>query len=176
MLYLILIVIIFLRLLLIRVTPAEMGPAYWIAMGATAISVRAAAGVLALGGPRPSSLVEGLHPFLIGLSFVLWAWGTWWIPLLVLFGIWRYLVRGYSKSYEPRLWNVVFPLGMYAVASDSLGRAAHFDVMVSVATGWVWVGFAAWVAVLATMALAAFRVVLPPRPGRQADERGADPL
>ncbi|MHB1803144.1 MAG: tellurite resistance/C4-dicarboxylate transporter family protein, partial [Actinomycetes bacterium] len=42
MLYLIFIVIIFLRLLLIEVTPAEMGPAYWIAMGATAISVRAA--------------------------------------------------------------------------------------------------------------------------------------
>lgn len=164
MLYLVLIVIIFLRLLVIEVTPAEMGPAYWIAMGATAISVRAAAGVLGLtGATHPSALVSVLRPFIIGLSFVLWAWGTWWIPLLVLFGIWRYLMRGYPKTYEPRLWNVVFPLGMYAVASVSLGRAAHFGFMVTVATVWVWVGVAAWVAVLAVMAYAGIRAVLPKR-------------
>ena len=98
MLYLILIVIIFLRLLLVEVTPAEMGPAYWIAMGATAISVRAAAGILVLHGPHATILVTDLRPFLIGLSVVLWAFGTWWIPLLVLFGLWRYVVRGYSRA------------------------------------------------------------------------------
>ena len=73
MLYLILIVIIFLRLLLVEVTPTEMGPAYWIAMGATAISVRAAAGILVVHGPRTTILVTDLRPFLIGLSVVLWA-------------------------------------------------------------------------------------------------------
>ncbi len=150
-LYLVLIVIIFLRLMVVEVTPAEMGPAYWIAMGATAISARAAAGILVLHGPRVGVIVSEMHPFLVGLSVVLWAFGTWWIPLLVLLGIWRYLVRGYPKGYEPRLWSVVFPLGMYTVASYTLGRAAGLDFMVAVARVWLWVGVVAWVAVLGLM-------------------------
>jgi tellurite resistance protein TehA-like permease len=154
MLYLILIVIIFSRLLLIEVTPAEMGPAYWIAMGATAISVRAAAGILALHSPQSAPLVNELRPFDTGLSLVLWAFGTWWIPLLVLFGIWRYLIRRYPRTYEPRLWSVVFPLGMYTVASWSLGHTTAFSFMSSIATVWIWVGIGAWVVVLALMAAA----------------------
>ncbi len=150
MLYLVLIVIIFLRLLLIEVTPAEMGPAYWIAMGATAISVRAAAGILTLNGPH-AVLVAVLRPFVVGLSVVLWAFGTWWIPLLVLLGFWRYVLRRYPRTYEPRLWNVVFPLGMYTVASWTLGQTPGLGFMASVARVWVWVGFAAWVSVLGLM-------------------------
>lgn len=154
MLYLVLIVLIFLRLLLVAVTPAEMGPAYWIAMGATAISVRAAAGILVLHGPHSGALVADMRPFLIGLSVVLWAFGTWWIPLLVLFGMWRYVVQRYSRAYEPRLWSVVFPLGMYTEASYTLGKAAGLGFMVSIARAWVWVGVAGWVAVFGLMLVA----------------------
>jgi tellurite resistance protein TehA-like permease len=159
MLYLIFIVIIFLRLLLIEVTPAEMGPAYWIAMGATAISVRAAAGILALHNPQSAELVNQLRPFDTGLSLVLWAFGTWWIPLLVLFGIWRYLIRGYPRTYEPRLWSVVFPLGMYTVACWTLGHTTAFTFMTSIARVWIWVGVAAWVVVLVLMAVASLRAL-----------------
>ena len=163
MLYLILIVIIFLRLLLVEVTAAEMGPAYWIAMGATAISVRAAAGILTLHGPNAAALVTQIRPFVVGISVVLWSFGTWWIPLLVLFGIWRYVIRGYSRAYEPRLWSVVFPLGMYTVASATLGRVDGLGFMVSVARIWVFVGLVAWAGVLALM-LASFALALRSRP------------
>src|SRR5579875_2038273 len=159
MLYLVLIVIIFLRLLLIEVTPAEMGPAYWIAMGATAISVRAAAGILVLHDPSSAVLVAVMRPFVVGLSVVLWAFGTWWIPLLVLLGFWRYVLRRYPRTYEPRLWNVVFPLGMYTVASFSLGRVPGLGFMASIARVWVWVGVAAWVGVLFLMAGALVRTL-----------------
>ena len=166
MLYLILIAIIFLRLLLVEVTPTEMGPAYWIAMGATAISVRAAAGVLVLHGPPSATLVGEMHPFLVGFSVVLWAFGTWWIPLLVAFGVWRYIIHHYSWAFEPRLWSVVFPLGMYTVASYTLGKAARLDFMVSIARIWVFVGLAAWAAVTVLM-IAAFSRALPHRrPGK----------
>jgi tellurite resistance protein TehA-like permease len=173
MLYLILIVIIFLRLLLIEVPPAGMGPAYWIAMGATAISVRAAAGILALHSPQSASLVNQLRPFDTGLSLVLWAFGTWWIPLLILFGIWRYLVPGYPRSYEPRLWSVVFPLGMYTVACWILGHTTAFTFMASIARVWVWVGVAAWVAVLVLMAAAFLRGVRNHAPPNQRTHRGS---
>jgi tellurite resistance protein TehA-like permease len=52
------------------------------------------------------------------------------------------------------MWSVVFPLGMYTVASVSLGRAANLGFMVTVARGWLWVGVAAWAAVLVLMLVA----------------------
>lgn len=160
MLYLILIVMIFFRLLLVEVTAKEMGPAYWIAMGATAISARAAAGILALRGDFSSIIVGDLKPFLIGFSVVLWAFGSWWIPLLVLFGIWRYLIQKYPKDYEPRLWSVVFPVGMYTVASYSLGSVAHLDFMTTIGKVWLWVGVFTWLIVMILMAAALFKTIL----------------
>ena len=153
-LYLIFVVIIFLRLFLIETTPKEMGPAYWILMGATAISVRAAAGILGCVETAPDPLITGMHSFILGLAVVLWSFGSWFIPLLVLFGLWRYFVRGYSWAYEPKLWSVVFPLGMYTVASQTLGTAADIGFMTSLARAWVWVGVAAWFAVTVLLLVA----------------------
>lgn len=159
MLYVVLIVIILLRLLTIEVTPVEMGPAYWIAMGATAISITAAAKILTIKGLAAHTLLGQFRPFVVGLSVTLWAFGTWWIPLLVLFGIWRHIIRRYPAQYEPRLWSMVFPLGMYTVASFSLGQVHGLGFMVSVARAWVWVGVAAWVVVLSLMGVALLRVI-----------------
>ncbi|MEO8094685.1 MAG: tellurite resistance/C4-dicarboxylate transporter family protein [Pseudolysinimonas sp.] len=158
-LYLILVVIIFLRLFLIETTPAEMGPAYWILMGATAISVRAAAGILAISIAAPTPLLTEVHAFVAGAAVVLWSFGSWFIPALVLFGLWRYFVRHFSWSYEPKLWSVVFPLGMYAVASVTLGRAIDFEFMRALASVWVWFGVAAWGAVILIMVIAFVRSV-----------------
>lgn len=50
------------------------------------------------------------------------------------------------------LWSVVFPLGMYTVASDSLGRTTGgLGFMATVARTWVFVGFGAWAMVLALL-------------------------
>ena len=147
MLYVVLIVIIFLRLFLVEVTPGEMGPAYWIAMGATAISVRAATGILAIHDQAAASMLREMHPVLVGLSVIVWSFGTWWIPLLILFGLWRHVLRHYPLSYEPRLWSVVFPLGMYTVASLTLGQTPGLEIMASIGRVWFWVGVGAWVAV-----------------------------
>jgi tellurite resistance protein TehA-like permease len=156
-LYLVLVVIIFLRLLLVGTTPAELGPGYWILLGATAISVRAAAGILTLPDGERLRLIPEVHGFVAGFAVVLWSFGSWFIPALVLFGLWRHVVRRYSSSYEPGLWSVVFPLGMYAVASASLGGAIDFGFLRDLASVWVWVGVAAWTAVLLLMIVALLR-------------------
>jgi tellurite resistance protein TehA-like permease len=171
-LYLALIVIILLRLIVVEVTPAEMGPGYWITMGATAISVLAAARLLGLPPVAGGFPLGELHPYLLGTALVLWSFGSWWVPLLVLFGFWRHLLRRFSLAYEPRLWSMVFPLGMYTAASYRLGQASGFGFMVTIAKVWVWVGFGAWVAVLALMALALLRALLRPRQGSPAVQRG----
>lgn len=168
-LYLILVVIIFLRLFLIETTAAEMGPAYWILMGATAISVRAAAGILDLGELHPSPLLGHIHSFVAGFTVVLWAFGSWFIPMLVIFGLWRYFVRRFPWSYEPKLWSVVFPLGMYAVASVTLGRAIDFEFMQQLAAVWVWIGVAAW-AMVSVLLVAAFVKAVGPRSTTRARE------
>ena len=61
---------------------------------------------------------------------------------------------------SPRLWSMVFPFGMYTVASYTLGRAAGLSFMVSVARVWVWVGVAAWVVVLSHMLAALARALV----------------
>jgi tellurite resistance protein TehA-like permease len=159
-LYLVLVVIIVLRLMVVEVTPREMGPAYWITMGATAISVRAAAGLLVLPASTGGFPMGELRSFVLGTSMVLWSFGSWWIPLLVLFGLWRHVLRRFPLTYEPRLWSMVFPLGMYTVASYTLGKAGGLTFMVTIAKVWVWVGVAAWVGVLALMALALVQALL----------------
>ena len=82
-----------------------------------------------------------------GFSFVLWAFGTWWIPLLVVLGLWRHVRRHWPLTYEPTLWSVVFPLGMYSVATLSFGKVAHLSFMEPISRFMLWVAVAAWVAV-----------------------------
>jgi tellurite resistance protein TehA-like permease len=130
------------------VQAATLTPAYWVSMGATAISVLAGAKVLALPG---GTLLTAMHPVVAGLSVILWAFGSWLIPLLLGLGVWRYLVRRVPLRYEPGLWSMVFPFGMYCVASEALGRAIHVPWLVSVGHAGTWVAFAVWVAVFAAM-------------------------
>ena len=87
--------------------------------------------------------------------------------MLILFGIWRYVIRHYSRAYEPRLWNVIFPLGMYAVASYTLGQTAGLGFMVAVARWWIWVAVAAWVVVLGLMLTALVRALAERRTGAE---------
>jgi tellurite resistance protein TehA-like permease len=130
------------------VQPAALTPAYWVFMGATAISVLAGAKLLGLpAGP----LLAAVHPVVAGVSVILWAFGTWLIPLLVGLGVWRHLVRRVPLRYDPGLWSMVFPLGMYCVASEALGAALHVGWLVTAGRDGTWVAFAVWAVLFAVM-------------------------
>jgi tellurite resistance protein TehA-like permease len=146
-LYLMVVVLILTRWLTVPMTPATLGPPYWILMGATAISVLAGARLLIL--PAGIPVVRATSGFVSGFGFALWSFGTWWIPLLVIFGLWRYLRRHWPLSYDPALWSVVFPLGMYSVATLTYGKTTHLTFMEPLARFMFWVSVAAWVAVAA---------------------------
>jgi tellurite resistance protein TehA-like permease len=148
----------------VPMTPETLGPPYWILMGATAITVLAGARILDLPSGLP--VVRATAGFVEGFSFALWAFGTWWIPLLIVLGLWRHVRRHWPLSYEPTLWSVVFPLGMYSVATLSFGKVAHIGFMGPLSRFMLWVAVAAWVVVAA-----AFGVRLARRPG--APGRGA---
>ncbi len=147
LLYLMIVTLILLRWLTVPMTPATLGPPYWILMGATAISVLAGARDLAL--PADIPVIRATASFTEGFTFALWAFGTWWIPLLIILGLWRHVRRHWPLSYEPTLWSVVFPLGMYSVATLTFGKAAHLAFMEPLARFMLWVAVAAWALVAA---------------------------
>ena len=143
-LYLVVATLVLTRLLLLEVQPEDLTPPYWVTMGATAITVLAAAKIL---GMVQSPAVAATTAVVQGLAVVLWAFGTWLIPLLIVFGVWRHVLNRIRLEYVPTLWSIVFPLGMYAVASMELGTVAHLPIVAEIGRIWTWVAIAAWLAV-----------------------------
>src|SRR5262249_51407456 len=121
MLYVPLITMILQRWLFSTTDERSMTPPYWINMGALAITTLARSPLLLVQGDWPP--LQRLAPFLEGFTLLAWAMATWWIPLLVLVGIWRHVVRRFPIAYDPQYWSMVFPLGMYAVATFNLEKA-----------------------------------------------------
>jgi tellurite resistance protein TehA-like permease len=153
-LYLVLIAIIVSRLLLVDLPPGQLSNPYWITMGATAITVLASAQILGLRHvhlPIPS-------PVESGITFMFWAFGSWWIPLLLALGVWRYLLARVRLTYQSSLWAIVFPLGMYATASASFGVVENIGALVVIARVGIWVAAAAWILTFAGMLGASTRL------------------
>lgn len=141
-LYLIFATLILLRLLTVRNTPDSFTPSYWIFTGATAISVLAATHISRIGSGLDLPLV--MRPFIAGAAFVLWAFGTWWIPLLIIFGVWRHLIHHRPFRYEAGLWSIVFPLGTYATATIAVADVYTLPFLATVGTVVTGVATAAW--------------------------------
>lgn len=141
-LYLLVIALIMVRWLTVAMTPDALGPPYWILMGATAISVLAGAHIISLPSTLP--VITATAGFVEGFTFTLWAFGTWWIPFLIVLGFWRHIHRRWPLTYEPTLWSMVFPLGMYSVATFSFGKVAQLSFMGPLSRFMIWVAVAAW--------------------------------
>lgn len=52
-----------------------------------------------------------------GFTILFWATATWWIPMLVILGVWRHVIQRFPLSYDPLYWGAVLPLGVYTVAT-----------------------------------------------------------
>lgn len=149
MLYLAIIPLIFYRLTFVRLASQDFSPPYWINMGAVAITTLAGVTLIMRIGYWP--VLNAIAPFLPGFTLFFWAASTWWIPLLIALMIWRYLIRSEVPAYEPALWGMVFPLGMYTTASFQLSRATGFAFLVPIPQVFIVLAVAAWAAVFAGM-------------------------
>ena len=127
----------------------------WVVMGAAAICANAGTSLM-VSEPQLAFLVAQ-RPFVDGITMMIWAWATWWLPLLLLFFIWKHVVHRTPLRYEPILWSFVFPLGMYAVASARLGLAAEFPPLIWISELMVWIAFAMWCLALKGLVFQIFR-------------------
>jgi tellurite resistance protein TehA-like permease len=125
-----------------RFSPNDLQPPYWINMGAVAISTLAGALLSQTVGTSP--LLAPLRPFILGLTMMFWATATWWIPMLLVLGIWRHGVRKVGISYDPHYWGLVFPVGMYSVCTFQLARALDAPFLLWISRLFVMAAASVW--------------------------------
>jgi len=135
-------------------------PSYWICMGAPAIVTLAGAELLI---HLPRSLYDDLGHITLVISLFAWVSGTLWIPYLLVMDIrkftrepsttniwikifpWVKLVcRGKCRGYSIDAWSRVFPTGMYAACSFSLGKASGYFFLESISFYWCWFALLIW--------------------------------
>ncbi|MER5582280.1 tellurite resistance/C4-dicarboxylate transporter family protein [Streptomyces asoensis] len=167
--YLLTAAIVLLRLLARPIHPEGLMTSVWIFMGAAAIAVLAAVRLTVL--PPDETLLS--RALFVGAAVVLWAFSSWLIPLLLALGMWRHVVRRIPLRYDLGWWNLVFPIGMYAVTTHELGRVTGTSWLTSTGRWEGWVAAAVWAVVFAAMAAAMVR----PRPtGKLGSRTGQEQL
>lgn len=147
-LYVAVAVFVALHLMSYRLDPREFNPPYWVSMGALAITVVAAARIAEMAS---SPMVDVTRGLVAGLAVLFWCFATWLIPALFGIGIWRHVIRNVPLVYEPGLWSIVFPLGMYSVAGIYLGRVNNLPFVETVGSAWMWVAVTAWILTFVAM-------------------------
>ncbi|WP_197356803.1 tellurite resistance/C4-dicarboxylate transporter family protein [Aureliella helgolandensis] len=142
MLYVWIIVFVFYRYCFEPVDVDSMTPPYWINMGAMAISTLA--GCSLMEASASSDAMLQFVPFLKGGALLCWATATWWIPLLIAFGIWRHAGNRVPFKYDLSYWSMVFPLGMYCVATHAASQCFELRFLEPVSSVFMYVALAAW--------------------------------
>ncbi|MCV7314364.1 tellurite resistance/C4-dicarboxylate transporter family protein [Mycolicibacillus parakoreensis] len=121
-------------------------PDTWILMGGMAIAT--------LAGDLLGQLTAGpVSVALRAATVITWGVATVWIPPLIYFVLHRIHNRPGMLQFRGVWWALVFPLGMYSVASQAMAVELTMPALDTVSLVFFWDAFAAWLIV----ALAGFR-------------------
>lgn len=128
------------RALLARLDPNGFEPDAWILMGALAIAALAGHHVHRLLDP---GWVAEVARWGAGLA---WAGATLWLAPLLYFAL-RYLYRPQVLRFAGVWWAMVFPLGMYAVATNVTVEETGWVPLTAVSSAVCWIATLTWLAV-----------------------------
>ena len=151
--------LVLLRIIHFGITPREFEPPYWVAMGAMAIAVVAGTSIVDM---TSTPMVDATRSLIAGTVVVFWSVCLWLIPMLVGAGVWRHFVHKVPLRYVPTYWSIVFPVGMFAVASLNLGRVDRLPVVEAIGGGALVVAVLVWATVFVAMLRNLFRVLRHP--------------
>jgi tellurite resistance protein TehA-like permease len=138
--YLIFITLILSRWMFFPQDATSLTPSYWINMGALAITTLAGSRLILSADGWP--FLREIVVFVKGLTFCCWAMAAWWIPLLIIAGLWRHGVQRVPIRYDPQYWSLVFPLGMFTVATILFEKATgltmlHWIPQITICLAWI---------------------------------------
>ena len=153
-LYLIFITLILFRWMFFPLDAGSLTPSYWINMGALAITTLAGSRLILSADGWP--FLREILPFLKGLTFCFWAMAAWWVPLLAIAGVWRHAIQKAPIRYDPQYWSLVFPLGMFTVATILFEKATGIGMLLLIPRITIWFAWVAWTATFVGM-LRSFR-------------------
>lgn len=142
-LYMVLITLIIYRLVFFKTPPDTLVPPYWINMGALAITTLAGS-IICLNIPKIGGPYQDLVGFTKGFTLFFWSFGTWWIPFLVIIGIWKYVYNKIPFKYSPLYWGMVFPLGMYTACTIKLSQAIQIPFVANISKYFIYAAYIAW--------------------------------
>jgi tellurite resistance protein TehA-like permease len=168
-LYLIVMTMVFLRWTFASLEPSEADPPAWIAAGAVAITVLAGSNLLLAQDAAPR--IARVAPAVEVVVVLAWATATFWFPLMIAIGVWRHIVSRVPLRYHPSYWALVFPLGMYGVASARMIDATDLTALDWLPPVVLAIALTAWV--LAFTGLVTTPRFLRGRPGPPSRKRRA---
>jgi tellurite resistance protein TehA-like permease len=148
-LYAIFITIIVYRLTFYPVHPSEVSPSYWIDTGAAAIST--VAGATLSGALAGVTIYQPYVPVINLFCLLFWAIATFWLPLLLVLETWRHVKAGFK--YSAAYWSMVFPLGMFSVATLKLASALQTPFLHPIARIFIFIALTVWLIVFVGMAV-----------------------
>jgi tellurite resistance protein TehA-like permease len=76
---------------------------------------------------------------------------TWWIPLLLILGDWRHVVKHVPLTYHPAYCAMVFSLAMYTAATFQPGSVLRLPFLLAIPRLMIFVALVAWTIVFAGM-------------------------
>ena len=146
-LYVSIILLVAYRLIFLPLDAQDFLPSYWINMGAAAITTLAGATLILHASLSP--WLQAMSPFLKGFTLLFWAFGTWWIPCIIILGAWRYFYKGFPICYDAGYWSMVFPLSMYSTCTDQMAKALDIPILHSIPLFFFSASLSAWIVVFA---------------------------
>ncbi len=155
-------VILVLRLVLHKLPHRDMAASGWLSLGPLGTG---ALGLMLLGADAPSVFsaagLPGVGEAALGIGLiggtVLLGYGAWWLLLAVLTTT-RYLREG--MPFNIGWWGFTFPLGVYSVATLTLGRQTHLASLLGIGGTLVAVLVVFWAIVAARTLRGAWRRTL----------------
>lgn len=139
-------------------TPQQLTPPYWINMGALAITTLAGSRLMLVADKY--KLLVDILPFIKGFTLFFWSTATWWIPLLILLGVWRHGIQKIPLQYDPQYWGMVFPLGMYTACTIQLSRTIGEPFLMFIPAAFIYAALFAWALTFIGMVLSVGRLLV----------------